>query len=95
MTRPNFVVNILQQDPILVSYDLTKIKNTTGINDLDVSQWLIPYMIRNFHHVIHFPQYQELTVMGVLPDIITNAILDCCRRQRNATHTSRISPGAV
>ena len=54
-----------------------------------------PYLNSNFHVVIHLPQYLELTVMGVMPALITSAILDCCRKQRNATHTSRTAPGAA
>ena len=65
-----------------MSYDITEIKNTTGINDLDVTRQLIPFLFRYFYQVEHKREHQELTVMRAPPDIVNKAILDCVQGRR-------------
>ena len=79
MAQPYLVSKILQVYPPIISYDVNKIKDLTGMSDSDISSSLIPHLTTKFHTVIYIPDAQEFIIVNVWPDTVTQTILDHTR----------------
>ena len=75
-SEPNFVAKILQTNPYIVSYDVKKIKDITGIIEADITTVLIPYLTNKFHTVIYIPNAHEFMIPGESSNTVSQAILD-------------------